>query len=1089
MASFIEKFQDKITKNKSIADKEKLSTDIRQGKASLDYLPQLMGELFLNGCSLELINGDLMDIPDKWLCAVLDNLAFLENPFGKRKITECQISSMSMMGIQSSGKSTFLNSMFNLNYHTGNDRCTAGSNAVLLPINKKAFKSQEIVSDFLVLIDTEGLNSNDLMADTSQNMTNSKLHMRDNKLACFNAGLSNLTVFNMMSEFDNQITAIMSMLIYSMIRLKECEINPMMKLIFQARDFNQDEYDKLFRNSIGTLKLKFHDQKSILKSELNFEEILRFQPNHELKMISNIVSFDKYSYDYIRDIESLKQLIFSEKFFFQKQYMTTLGETKGKIENLKRYLTFDDFHFNAKNLYELEKHKRLKNLKLQIQKAIRRMTKKEMADLKEENLTNNLKKKIFEKFKNSRDETISSFFTQAKELKWIENKSDYLNKIEPLYEGEYDDVRIETIAKFKNNAMFEKYNVNKIFDNAMSKLEKKLEEVCENPEKSDSQRPQEIFSKIFQEVIEDIEQNTVKIKENLYNLCNPENKINFVFDTLVETEIGDIITKFKTEMTNKYFIDEIEKILNHFNFEEYPSYFEEVRQTQKGVAFSTRHSKLIDRISTQLSVDNLGKRAKSKNSIDDVIDFDLLEKVVFGEIIKSIKNNEITIPLKMTKYYLLENKKSYKHLNYYYLHIFLFCTYTFKKNCRIIFEEQSYHYDFAKKFREEKKDLLNVKFMIKYKGLSNGEALKTKIVKTIILNYVADKVNEELEDLFIQKMKHEFEDIYTHKEVMKKIQLDLLKSEPKYESEKTNFISKIIQFASNFKKFKKEFFEKKINNNYDKNIFKDKMHQKIDDMLRNYAKKVKDDLKFIYSYNDLEDKLLKLFDVSTINSKWFKKSYIEHLLESENKESEKTTISKLKNCFKIDDIEELKKNIFDKKLELRPLNQYKKYFLKDKELCLAPCFNCRSPCIREKGHGGKHETDYHIPEVFNGIYFSNDPNTLCNKICNKNKNTNSWCSFYYDENSNSVSVKNAYLFAEHSNYTYDNRGKWYINPNYGKNNNINLFWEVIAVKFQHTIRDYYNKSYIENGTNCIDMNNMEYYNMTFDELSAKIKRN
>ena len=70
----------------------------------------------------------------------------------KKKIGNERVLVLSVLGIQSSGKSTLLNSMFNLNFLVSEGRCTRGANLQILKVDeeKSSYK-------YILLIDTEGI--------------------------------------------------------------------------------------------------------------------------------------------------------------------------------------------------------------------------------------------------------------------------------------------------------------------------------------------------------------------------------------------------------------------------------------------------------------------------------------------------------------------------------------------------------------------------------------------------------------------------------------------------------------------------------------------------------------------------------------------------------------------------------------------------------------------------------------------------------------------------------------------------------------------------------------------------------------------
>ncbi|OQR81129.1 hypothetical protein ACHHYP_16720 [Achlya hypogyna] len=110
------------------------------------HLPQLAVQHLLDGFPLELMDGDAAMGNMKWIRAVLNRLGD-SLPKGAR------IFVLSIMGVQSAGKSTLLNYMFGVRLRTSVSRCTRGINIQLLEVDGRA------EYDYILLLDTEGIRS------------------------------------------------------------------------------------------------------------------------------------------------------------------------------------------------------------------------------------------------------------------------------------------------------------------------------------------------------------------------------------------------------------------------------------------------------------------------------------------------------------------------------------------------------------------------------------------------------------------------------------------------------------------------------------------------------------------------------------------------------------------------------------------------------------------------------------------------------------------------------------------------------------------------------------------------------------------
>ncbi|OCT64675.1 hypothetical protein XELAEV_18045772mg [Xenopus laevis] len=136
-------------------------------KRKFAQLPTYAADLLLRGFPLELIDGDASNIPLQWLQDVLHEL---DNKTGKC----CRMGVITVLGVQSTGKSTLLNTMFGLQFPVSSGRCTRGAFMTLMKVREN-FQG-ELGCEFILVIDTEGLRAPELTS-----LENSNEH--DNELA------------------------------------------------------------------------------------------------------------------------------------------------------------------------------------------------------------------------------------------------------------------------------------------------------------------------------------------------------------------------------------------------------------------------------------------------------------------------------------------------------------------------------------------------------------------------------------------------------------------------------------------------------------------------------------------------------------------------------------------------------------------------------------------------------------------------------------------------------------------------------------------------------------------------------------------
>ncbi|XP_058251978.1 interferon-induced very large GTPase 1-like [Hemibagrus wyckioides] len=188
-----------------------------QSRQQMLHLPKLCAELLLQGFPLELVDGDASNIPLKWISDVLKELNTLVQPKNKFRV-------VTVLGVQSTGKSTLLNTMFGVQFAVSSGRCTRGAFMLMIKVTDSF---REVLNcDHLVIIDTEGLKSPELaQLDDS--------YEHDNELATLVVGLSDITIINIAMENSTEMKDILQIVVHAFLRMKEVGKKPMCAFVHQ----------------------------------------------------------------------------------------------------------------------------------------------------------------------------------------------------------------------------------------------------------------------------------------------------------------------------------------------------------------------------------------------------------------------------------------------------------------------------------------------------------------------------------------------------------------------------------------------------------------------------------------------------------------------------------------------------------------------------------------------------------------------------------------------------------------------------------------------------------------------------------------
>uniref|UniRef100_A0A4W5QFS9 Uncharacterized protein n=1 Tax=Hucho hucho TaxID=62062 RepID=A0A4W5QFS9_9TELE len=236
-------------------------------RKQMENLPGLCAQMLLDGFLIELVDGDASNIPLKWISAVLTQLHTLVQSNSKIRV-------VTVLGVQSTGKSTLLNTMFGVQFAVSSGRCTRGAFMLLIKVNKELKK--ELKCDFIMIIDTEGLKSPELaQLDDS--------HEHDNELATLVIGLSDVTIINIAMENSTEMKDILQIVVHAFIRMKEVGKKPLCHFVHQnvsdmsAHDNNMRDRKKLLEqlNEMTQAAARMEKKENITK----FTDVMEYDPD------------------------------------------------------------------------------------------------------------------------------------------------------------------------------------------------------------------------------------------------------------------------------------------------------------------------------------------------------------------------------------------------------------------------------------------------------------------------------------------------------------------------------------------------------------------------------------------------------------------------------------------------------------------------------------------------------------------------------------------------------------------------------------------------------------------------------------------
>ncbi|XP_067311605.1 interferon-induced very large GTPase 1-like [Pseudorasbora parva] len=324
-------------------------SSVKKNKKDLQFhfssLPSLAAEMMISGFPLELMDGDAAHVPVIWISAVLDQLI--------QQLGDQRVFVLSVLGIQSSGKSTMLNTMFGLQFAVSAGRCTRGAFMQLVRLSDEMKIKMNF--DYILVVDTEGLRALEL--------TGSSTRHHDNELATFVVGLGNLTLINIFGENPSEMQDILQIVVQAFLRMKKVKLNPSCVFVHQnvsdvtAGEKNEEGRRRLLQTLDKMTKLAAKDE---VYDAGCFSDVIRFDVQNDVKYFAHLWEGNPPmappNPNYCENIQELKKTIMSHA---TKSHGMMLIDLKDRIKDLWEALLNERFVFSFRNSLEISAYRKL----------------------------------------------------------------------------------------------------------------------------------------------------------------------------------------------------------------------------------------------------------------------------------------------------------------------------------------------------------------------------------------------------------------------------------------------------------------------------------------------------------------------------------------------------------------------------------------------------------------------------------------------------------------------------------------------------------------------------------------------------------
>ncbi|XP_067284820.1 interferon-induced very large GTPase 1-like [Pseudorasbora parva] len=319
-------------------------SSVKKNKKDLQFdfssFPSLAAEMMISGSPLELMDGDAAHVPLVWISAVLDKLI--------QKLGDQRVFVLSVLGLQSSGKSTMLNAMFGLQFAVSAGRCTRGAFMQLVKVSDE-MKTQ-MNFDYILVVDTAGLHAPELAGRSTRD--------HDNELATFVVGLANLTLINI---FGENMQGILQIVVQAFLRMKKVRLNPSCVFVHQnvsditAGEKNMEGRRQLQKTLDEMTKLAAKDSDAEC-----FTDVIRFDVHYDVKYFAQLWKgsppMAPPNPKYCENVQELKKTIMSRVSNSHRMRLTHL---KDRIKDLWEALLNERFVFSFRNSLEISAYRKL----------------------------------------------------------------------------------------------------------------------------------------------------------------------------------------------------------------------------------------------------------------------------------------------------------------------------------------------------------------------------------------------------------------------------------------------------------------------------------------------------------------------------------------------------------------------------------------------------------------------------------------------------------------------------------------------------------------------------------------------------------
>ncbi|XP_030649189.1 interferon-induced very large GTPase 1-like [Chanos chanos] len=487
------------------ASDKNIKTD--RNDKNLSYLPALAAELMVSRHSVELMDGDAAHVPLIWVTAVLDEVI--------KRLGDQRVFVLSVLGVQSTGKSTMLNAMFGLQFAVSAGRCTRGAFMQLVRVTEDM--KGELKFDYILVVDTEGLRALELAGRSTQH--------HDNELATFVVGLGNMTLINIFGENPADMQDILQIVVQAFLRMKKVRLSPSCVFVHQnvgdirAGEKNMDGKRRLQEKLDEMTQLAAKEEDS---NATCFSDVIGFDVQTDVKYFAQLWEgsppMAPPNPSYSENIQELKRHILSQS---SKSSGMTLSQFKTTICDLWNALLNENFVFSFKNTQEIAVYRKLetqygkwtwslRSAMLSIENKLQnRIENEKLSDVEEKELVLGMRKT-----KEEVDKSVKQYFEEDGDkdilIQW---RGRFENKICELHDELMKGTKRKLNELIEQKKACKKLNEKKVeYEKRLFEMSKELALSLKNKEHNENVLGKK-FNEVWSKWVTDLTKDTPSVKD------------------------------------------------------------------------------------------------------------------------------------------------------------------------------------------------------------------------------------------------------------------------------------------------------------------------------------------------------------------------------------------------------------------------------------------------------------------------------------------------------------------------------------------------------------------------------------------------